>query len=332
MADVTKRLGQLFIVGFSGQEPPGPFLNFLAEEQIGGVILFAENCPTHNVTAENIVRIRAQYRETPPFVAIDQEGGRVTRLKGAPAEFRSAASYGAEGTVEHFVEDYRRAAVYMESLGINLNLAPVADIFSEKNNSCLKDRCFGEKPEEVVPFVQAAVKTSQTAGLLSCLKHFPGLGSSTVDPHYRTAQVKYDELVWGQREKLPFVAGVAAGADMIMTTHVRLTGLDDVIATGSSKIVRQMLREKLGFDGPVITDDLTLAGAAELGEIGPRTVAAFNAGHDLLLFGRDWEQAARAYDYFVDAYRRDEVSEDRIVAALGRVSGVKFKLDSSVLP
>jgi beta-glucosidase-like glycosyl hydrolase len=75
-----------------------------------------------------------------------------------------------------------------------------------------------------------------------------------------------------------------------------------------------------------------MAGAAELGDIGPRTVAAFNAGHDLLLFGRDWEQAALAYDYFIDAYRREEISEERVSAALGRVSGVKFKLDSSVIP
>lgn len=332
MTDLSKQLGQLFVVGFPGAELPRPFVSFLSEEQIGGVILFEENCPGQDAVRETIRRIRAQYRATTPFIAIDQEGGRVSRLRGAPAEIRSAAEYGAEGSVERFREDYRRSVVFMESIGINLNLAPVCDLFLDQKGTCLKERCFGQTPREVIPFIETAVITARGGKLLSCLKHFPGLGATAIDPHYKTSVIPYDELVWEQRERLPFAAGVGAGADLIMTTHVRLLGVDDTIATGSAVIVQEMLRKRLAFDGPVITDDLTMAGAADLGEIGPRTVKAFNAGHDLLLFGPDYEQSMRAYDYFVDAYRHGDIKRERVEEALGRVSGIKFKLDSVMLP
>ena len=281
---------------------------------------------------DTIHLIKSQYNDSVPFVAIDQEGGRVSRLRGAPAEFRSAAESGAAGNLEQFREEYRRSIVFMESIGINLNLAPVCDICLDRNNSCLEGRCFGTTAEAVAPFVDAAVRTSREGGLLSCLKHFPGLGAARTDPHDDVAVIPYEELIWEQRERLPFAAGVAAGADLIMTTHVRLDGFADDIATVSSAVIKNLLRRRLAFDGPVITDDLLMSGATDAGEIGPRTVAAFNAGHDLLLFGRDYEAATRAYDYFHEAYRRGEVSDDRLRAALARVAGVKFKLDSSVLP
>ena len=186
MADLSKQLGQLFVIGYPGPEPPRPFMSFLATERIGGVILFEENCPVHSVARDAIHRIREACGGRSPFVAIDQEGGRVSRLRGAPAEFRAAAEYGRERSVERFAEEYRRSVVFMESLGINLNLAPVCDLFLDPNNACLAGRCFGRTPQEVVPFVETAVLTARGAGLLSCLKHFPGLGATAADPHRKT--------------------------------------------------------------------------------------------------------------------------------------------------
>jgi len=332
MSDLLQQIGQLFIIGFPGAKPPRPFMNFVAEEQIGGVILFEENCPSHDAVRATVAQIKGLYKGTTPFIAVDQEGGRVSRLRGAPAEFRDPAAYGFEGNTDHFREDYRRAAVFMESIGINLNLAPVCDLMTDKRNICLIGRSFGDDPREVSKFVEASVRTARASGLLSCLKHFPGFGASRIDPHEKTASIEYDEMIWEQRERIPFAVGVTAGADMVMTTHVRLEGYDDVIATASPKIIRDLLRQRLAFDGPVITDDLTMEGAAELGDIGTRTVAAFNAGHDILLFGRDYEQAARAFDFFHDSARRGEIPPERIRTALERVSGSKFKLDSTVHP
>jgi len=331
---MTKNLasiGQLFIVGFPGENPPSDFLNFLVEDNIGGIILFADNCPTHQHTHDTIALLTSHYKENHPFIAIDQEGGRVCRLRGAPAEFPSAWSFGENHLAESYREIYSRAAVCLESLGINLNLAPVADIYLDENNAVLDSRCFSDQPATVAEFVTTSVQIASQSGLLSCLKHFPGLGAAAIDPHEAVAEASYDNLIWEQREKLPFAAGVAAGVDMIMTTHLLLPKLDDVIVTGSEKIITELLRNELSFDGTVITDDLNMKGAAALGDIGERTVAAFNAGHDLLLFGQDYEASMQAFDYFRAAVERGEVSDERIASALSRVSGLKFKLSSSVM-
>lgn len=331
MTDIISKIGQLFLIGFPDVEPSSTFLNFIAEEDIGGVILFKKNCPTHETTKNNIDLIKSSYKQdASPFIAVDQEGGRVCRIMGAPAEYQSPTQYAVHYSVERFREDYERAAVFMESLGINLNLAPTCDIYLNNKNLCLKDRCFGHTADMVIPFVKAAVGISTRVGLLSCLKHFPGLGIAAADPHQALPTVDYDELVWQQREKRPFAAGVECGADMIMTTHLRVPKLDDKIVTGSQKIVSELLRKQLAFDGPVITDDLTMKGADCLGHIGERTVAAFKAGHDLLLFGQDIDASMEAYEYFRDALMRGEISKERVTTSLDRVAGIKFKLGKSV--
>ncbi len=329
MSDMKKLIGQLFVISFPGEVPSGQVLRFIADKKIGGVILFEANCRSHQQARENIERIRSVCSDFVPFVAIDQEGGRVSRLRKAPAEFRAAADFGDDG-IEQFREEYSRSAVFMASIGINLNLAPVCDIFVNENNKCLAGRCFGTSAEVVSRYVTAAVRTAKSAGVLSCLKHFPGLGDCEIDPHLLTAEADYDRVVWGQRERLPFQAGVNAGAELIMTTHLRVPAFDETIATGSGEIISSILRENLMFDGPVITDDLTMKGADELGEMGPRTVAAFNAGHDLLLFGMDFDKTQEAYGYFCRAFERGDVAANRIQESLDRISGIKFKLDKAM--
>lgn len=331
MKDLLKQIGQLFLIGYPGEKPSPVFLDFLSEVQLGGVILFESNCPTYETAAENIQRIKLHSRGNLPLIAIDQEGGRVCRLKGAPAEYCSATSYGMTDDIERFVEDYSRSALFMESIGINLNLAPVADIFLNDSNTCLKDRCFGDTADRVAKFVEAAVTISKKNRLLCCLKHFPGLGATTADPHVQIPAADYGEILWHQRERVPFVVGLEKGADMVMTTHLHIPDIDDKIVTGSEKIIRTMLRQTLAFDGPVISDDLTMRGAAELGNIGERAVAAFNAGHDLLLFGQDLEASMQAYDFFANACTHGEIDEHRIETSLSRISGVKFKLESTVV-
>ena len=327
MKSLISKLGQLFIIGFSGETPPRPFLNFLSEEKIGGVILFEDNCGDSTMMTENIQSIKLQYSTGTPFIAVDQEGGRVCRLRGAPAEFKSALEYATVLNIERFREDYGRSAVYMESLGINLNFAPVADIAMDNENECLRDRCFGNNPKLVTDFVRAAIQTSHESGLFSCLKHFPGLGSAVDDPHHKTTVAEYDMLVWEQHDRIPFASGLEEGADMVMTTHLLLPKIDNTIVTGSKKIVEQLLRKNLGFDGPVITDDLAMAGAEPLGNIGERAIAAIQAGHDILLFGQDYEKAFEAYDTLVQAVERGEIDRERLTSSLDRIAGLKLKLE-----
>lgn len=330
MEKILRSIGQLFVLGFPGEDPPAPFLDFITEEQIGGVILFEENCPTHSQARENIRRIKSHGQSVPPIIAIDQEGGSVCRLRGVPAEFKAAAEYAEANDILHFREAYDRAVVLMTSLGINLNLAPVADISLNPDNTCLDGRCYGSEPDQVAEFVKVSVATAHAQGLLCCLKHFPGLGAANVDPHDATARSDYDRLLWEQREKVPFAAGVEAGADLVMTTHLLAEKLDDKVVTVSEKILSELVRENLNFDGPVITDDLCMKGADTIGDYGQRAVAAFQAGHDLLLFCRDYEAVIEAYEYFAGAVRTGEISAERVRASLDRVAGIKLKLGRPV--
>jgi beta-N-acetylhexosaminidase len=330
MDKLLRRIGQLFILGYPGEEPPPAFLDFVGEEQIGGVILFEENCPTYAAARESVRRINLRL-ETPPLVAIDQEGGRVSRLKGAPAEFKAPAVYAARNDLEHFREDYHRSVVLMTSLGINLNFAPVADLFLDRRNKCLEGRCFGADPDQAAGFIKTSIAVAHNQGMLACLKHFPGLGAALIDPHEDTARADYDRVLWAQRERRPFAAGIDAGADLIMTTHMIAPKLDQSMVTVSPLIISDLIRDDLNFDGPVITDDLTMKGAASLGDFGQRAVAAFNAGHDLLMFCHDFEATTEAFAYFVGAVRAGEVSPERVSLALDRVSGLKLKLGKPVL-
>lgn len=331
LRNVEKKLGQLFIVGFPNETPSRSFLNFLSEENIGGVILFGHNCGSHNAIKSSIDLIRESQKSTIPFVAVDQEGGRVCRILKAPAEFSSAWEYATVLGLDRFREDYNRSLLLLESLGINLNLAPVCDIFLNENNTCLKDRCFGSTAEQVTKFVTAAVEITHRNGMLCCMKHFPGLGAAEIDPHERPSKADYDQILWEQREMVPFAACVEAGADLMMTTHLHLPKFDDKMITMSEKVINRLIRQKLFFEGPVITDDLCMKGAEETAKIGERTVAAFNAGHDLLLFGSNLEASMQAFDYFREAFQRGEVSADRVQASLDRVAGIKFKLGKSTL-
>ena len=316
--------GQFFVVGYPGPCPSRQFQGFLSSARPSGVIVFADNAVDHAALAESIALLNEIVPS--PLIAVDQEGGRVTRLKGSPVELPAASEYAARLGLERYRHDYLQAAQYMVGLGINVNLAPVCDIFLNPNNGCLHSRCFGRSAYEVTPFVKATVELGTQVGLFSCLKHFPGLGDATVDPHLAVSELTYSRSLWEERERIPFAAGIAAGADLLMTTHVTTGWFDSFIATGSSSIVTELIRDRLGFDGPVITDDLCMVGAGSLGDIGERTVAAFNAGHDLLLFGQQVDQTQRAFRHFERACQTGAVSRPRLVESAARIEQLKLKL------
>jgi len=324
-------IGQLFVIGYPEVDPSHEFLDFLRTEQIGGVILFADNCSDANRLHDNIDHIARLFpEESKPLIAIDQEGGRVCRLRGNPAEYGAAADYGDDGDIEGFTRDYRAAARHMVELGINLNLAPVADLTLAADNTCLDGRCFGREGDVVSSFVARSVAIAHECELLCCLKHFPGLGAAEIDPHLAMATADYDESIWYSRERGPFQAGIDAGVDLVMTTHLQLPRVEERLATGSRRIVTDWLRQGLGFEGAVVTDDLCMQGATALGTPGERCLAALDAGHDLLLFGQDFTAVRQAYDELRSFVSDGRVNGDRIASAGARVAALKLKLDGGV--
>lgn len=329
--ELKAQIGRLIITGWDTPVPSADFLRFLSKASIGGVILFEEQCRSADLIRTNLARIRESLNLN-PFVAVDQEGGRVCRIKGAPACYAAAAKYGNNNNLELFSQEFTRSMVYLESLGINLLLGPVADIFLNKKNSCLEDRCFGTDAGTVALFVAQAVYLAHDAGLLACLKHFPGLGAATVDPHMGIAEADYTRAQWLEREKIPFEDGLAKGADLVMTTHLRLPEISEETVTGSSLIINDLLRQELDYEGAVITDDLTMAGAKEMGNPGERALKAFLAGHDILLFGREWSAAEAAHTCLVNAFEDGVIEPERLILSLDRVTALRYKLGQPSVP
>jgi len=328
---MLNRIGQLFITGYDGRTPSPEFLEFFESEGLGGVILFEENATPHRAAEDAIRTLATSSPSGVPFVAVDQEGGRVCRFRGAPAEYMAASEYGRKGDLNLYSEHFSRSAYYLHALGINLFLGPVADLGIESGNACLAGRTFGSSPASAIPFIEQTVKICHKIGLVACLKHFPGLGAARIDPHRELAVADYDSQTFFNREGLAFRAGIDAGVDMVMTTHLMLPKIDSSPAIASEKIINRLLRKRLGFDGLVVTDDLFMKGCEQLGDFGERAVKAFQAGHDLLLFGKDWRRTREAVKYFKDTYLRGEISDERLKMSLERISGVKSKLAMPVL-
>lgn len=324
------KIGQLFITGFDTPEPSDEFLEFYSSENIGGIILFENNCTPHYLAESTTKSIIDASSDMVPLVGVDQEGGRVCRLRGAPAEYKSASDYGKNNELDLYEEQFSRAAYYIHSLGVNLLFGPVADI-ELADNKCLEGRTFGKKAATVIPFVEACIQICRKVGLLSCLKHFPGLGAAENDPHKKISVADYDYQTFLNREAVTFKAGIDSGADMVMSTHMILTHLDPRIATESEIVIEQMLRDKLNFDGIAITDDLLMHGADSLGSYGERALKAFNAGHDILLFGKNYKATSEAIAYFKKKYREGKINKTRLKASLERISGIKSKLTLPVL-
>ncbi len=319
-------LGQLFVVGCPDEHPDQDFLRWWEREHIGGFILFEHNGRDHDALGETLAELRRRSHTSEPLITIDQEGGRVSRLRGRPVEIASAAEYGRDRRFDDFIGDYAASCAYMRRLGINCNLAPVGDVFISNENACLQSRCFGSEAKLVSEFVRASIRTARANGLASCVKHLPGLGPARLDPHVETPVVSYTVDQWASRERLPFAAAVGEAVEMVMTTHVVVEGWDDTIVTGSESILRKRLRTDLGFDGVVVTDDLLMGGARQLGDVGQRAIAALVAGHDLLLFGKEIDLARQAYEAVCAAVSSGDVAVSRVEQALNRVATLKSQL------
>ncbi len=283
--------GALVWAGFDGSEVPGPLLDALADGRVGGLILFA---------SRGNVRSKAQLRSLleeaqaaarrgglPPVpVAVDQEGGSVVRVAHR-AIFPSAMAIGATGDAAYAERAARMVAQGLRADGITVDHAPVCDVNVEPRNPVIGVRAFGDDPVRVAAFAAAWVRGSEEAGVASSPKHFPGHGATAYDSHLTTQDVRDDAATLRRRDIAPFASAIRAGASSVMAAHVRYPALDpDEIATFSRRILVDLLRGELGFEGVAITDALDMSGVTLL-EMPERIVArAVVAGVDVVLLDR----------------------------------------------
>ena len=340
---LREKLGQLLLVGFRGSRPAECSLIFrdIREHGLGGVVLFDQEMADHSAGRRNIespaqveelvAALQAQAR-TPLLVAIDQEGGRVNRLKSSYG-FPESISHEELGRLDQPAETLRHAAATaktLASLGINWNLAPVVDLDANPRNPIIKGkgRSFSADPETVAGHAEQFVRAHRAHGVLTCAKHFPGHGSAAGDTHLGLVDVTH---TWHERELLPFQRLIAGGlCDAIMTAHVFNARLDpDRPATLSRAVITGLLRERLGFQGVIVSDDMEMKAISSQYGLENSVPAALEAGLDVLCFGNnltyDPDIAPKAIAILERAVQSGRISEARIDESFQRVLALKCK-------
>ena len=249
---------------------------------VGGVLLSAGNM----TSGEQLAALTAALSngcKTAPLISVDEEGGRVARLMNTvgTTKLGSMYSYRAQGT-QGAHDNAQTIARDIAAYGFNTDFAPVADVWTNKRSNAIGDRAYSDDYDEAAELVAAAVKGLHDGGVICCLKHFPGHGSTKTDSHDGAATVDTTLPQLRQEDLKPFVSGIAAGADMVMVGHLTVPTMDDVPASVSHKIVTNLLRYDLGFRGVIVTDGLQMQALAQYTD-GEKAVLALAAGNDMLL-------------------------------------------------
>ncbi len=249
---------------------------------VGGVLLSAGNM----TSGEQLAALTAALSngcKTAPLISVDEEGGRVARLMNTvgTTKLGSMYSYRAQGT-QGAHDNAQTIARDIAAYGFNTDFAPVADVWTNKRSNAIGDRAYSDDYDEAAELVAAAVKGFHDGGVICCLKHFPGHGSTETDSHNGAATVDKTLPQLRQEDLKPFVSGIAAGADMVMVGHLTVPTMDDAPASVSRKIVTNLLRYDLGFRGVIVTDGLQMQALAQYTD-GEKAVLALAAGNDMLL-------------------------------------------------
>ena len=296
------------------------------EFDVGGITIFGKlgNIETPEQVAGLAFDIRNLGLELPAWVGIDQEGGRVARLRSPFTEWPPMAVLGRSGDPALARKFAGALAAELKAVGISLDYAPVLDIHTNPKNPVIGDRALSEKPEIVAKLGQVIIDELQKAGVAACGKHFPGHGDTGTDSHLELPIVEHAPDRLRAVEFTPFKAAIDAGVAFIMTAHVLVTSIDDERpATLSSKIVRTLLREELGFNGVIVSDDLEMKAIVDSYEPGDAAVAAIAAGCDALLMCGSGKPAnielqAQALEALIHAVEDDRLPIKRVEDALER--------------
>ncbi|MGQ4387302.1 glycoside hydrolase family 3 protein [Streptomyces sp. SAS_270] len=307
--------------GFTGTSAPDWLLRRLGEG-LASVGLFGRNIASPEQLAALTGQLRAERDDV--IVAIDEEGGDVTRLEvRTGSSFPGNHALGAVDDVELTREVAAELGRRLAACGVNLNWAPSADVNSNPDNPVIGVRSFGADTALVARHTAAYVTGLQSAGVAACTKHFPGHGDTAVDSHHALPRIDAGLPVLQERELAPFRAAIAAGSRAVMSAHILIPALDaDRPATLSPRILTGLLREELGYDGLIVTDGMEMQAIAATYGIERGSVLAVAAGADAICVGgglADDDTVRRLRDALVRAVRTGELSEERLADAAARV-------------
>ncbi len=326
--DLKRAILQLFVIGFPSYTLSDEVRTEL-ENGLGGVILFRRNVNDVDqvVALCESAHDAAKSQPLPPFVSLDQEGGRVVRVRDPLTKLPTMRSVGDKNDLHLAADVAEVIATEVCALGFNLNYSPVIDVDTNPDNPVIGDRAFSRDPLTVARFGGAFVAGHLASGVIPCGKHFPGHGDTDTDSHLTLPTISHDRARLDAIELLPFQKLAEAGIPMIMTAHVVVPAIDpDEPATLSEAALTGILRNEMGFDGIIVTDDLEMAAVAERYEIEKLVLKSLHAGSDLFLICHTFEKYQRAVDYLLAAAKENPDIKAKIFTAANRIAKTKKSL------
>lgn len=297
----------------------------LEKYPVGGLIYFKQNIQSKDQITEMLANT-VSMSKYPIFLAVDEEGAKVARVADALGleKVYSAADMGTTGDANNAYNTYKEIGTYLTEYGFNLNFAPVADVLTNPDNDAIGERSFGSDPAVVSSMVASSVTALEEVGVTACIKHFPGQGDADGDTHKGLASSDRTLEEIKETELKPFAAGMEAGAQMIMVGHFTVPAIDEdnTPASLSKKVITDLLREEMGYNGVVITDAMDMSAISEYYDSSQACIMAFKAGADMVLMPEDFEAA---YEGVLAAVKDGTISEARINDSLRRVYRIKYK-------
>ncbi|MFA5624346.1 MAG: beta-N-acetylhexosaminidase [Bradymonadales bacterium] len=325
--------GQIIIAGYEGERPSIPLEGAIKTGKIGGVILFRRNFTSlEQIAAQNEVLASMAPEGFPLFLCVDQEGGKVQRIKGDLAATTLPAAMQCMGKKTETVYELGRVmAKELKALGFNLNFAPVVDIHTNPENPIIADRAYACTKEEVSLYSRQIIRAHNDIGIASCAKHFPGHGDTDSDSHTSLPVLNFNIDALRERELVPFVSAIEEGVPMIMTAHILLPNMGTRHpATLSSCLIDDVLRKELGFEGVIVSDDLEMDAIVDNYSIIRATVLGLHAGVDAFIVSKSQRLWHNLRDQLVKAAEDDEQLRNAIHVAAERVLECKKRYKAEV--
>ncbi|HEX7066240.1 MAG TPA: beta-N-acetylhexosaminidase [Bacillales bacterium] len=325
---LNEKIGQLVMVGVNGTQPGSHIKALIRDYHVGGIILYGKNIETAGQTVQFLNQLKSINDKAnnpfPLFLSVDQEGGRVERMPDAIEELPSQGKVGKAGDPGFARQIGQLIGTELSAFGFNMDFAPVLDVIRDPETSVIGDRSFGSDSQLVSELGVAAMKGIASENVIPVVKHFPGYGEVSTNAHtgLPVAKVSLERLQ--NVDWVPYQKAIANGADVVMVTHILLPKLNtDYPASMSQKVITGMLRDKLGFDGVVITDDMTMGAIKENYKIDQAAVRSVKAGADIVLVAFNYNQQISVLHALKQAVKDGEISKEQLNRNVRRILRLK---------
>lgn len=334
---LRRAVGQRVCAGFEGTEVTPEIRRLIRENKVGNILLFSRNVREYAQLRDLCAELTALIEEEtglPPFIMIDEECGVVSRIGHLAGDSPSAGALGSLGDPENARITGRILGKRLRAAGINMNMAPVLDCRRTDGLSITGNRCFSSDPEETARFGRAYIEGLHESGVLSCGKHFPGHGDSTVDSHFDLPVIGKTLEEMERRELIPFREAVRAGTDAVMTAHIMFPALEpeEIPATISRRILQGLLRDRLGFGGLILSDSVEMKAMLDRFPIPEGVFRALQAGVDIALVCHAPDQAALACGRVLEGIRNGETNPEILAEHDRRIREKKKALKTAAGP